>query len=247
MPYPPSSAYTVRDQERMERAQRYFEWQKDLVLPQLGHRVLEIGWGVGNFTRMLLDRELVVGIDIDSQCVQKHRERFADCPNVVSLEMDAADGTIDGLEQYGLDSVVALNVLEHIANDQAALESLWRLLPEGGRVVLIVPAFPLLSGPIDQLLGHYRRYTKTTLRDLAARGGFDLPLVRYMNTVGFFGWWLNARMLKKTEQSERQIAVFDSLIVPWLRRVEGLIPPPFGQSLFAVLRRRRAAAPTGSR
>jgi hypothetical protein len=60
-------------------------------------------------------------------------------------------------------------------------------------------------------------------------------MTRYMNVVGFFGWWVNARVLKKTEQSEQQIAVFDSLLVPVISRVEAAVPPPFGQSIFAVV------------
>jgi hypothetical protein len=101
--------------------------------------------------------------------------------------------------------------------------------------VLIVPAFQSLFGPIDHLLGHHRRYSKATLSRLADQAGFRVAKLRYMNVIGFFGWWLNARVLRRTEQSEAQIAVFDSLVVPIQSAVERWIEPPCGQSIFAVL------------
>jgi SAM-dependent methyltransferase len=238
----PSPAYTVRDQKMMSRAHRYFNWQSRLVRPQLGTRVLEIGCGLGNFTAQLTDREMVVALDVDEDCVRKHRERFAAHPNITSLRMSASDPAFCELAAYRPDSAVCLNVLEHIEDDRAVLQNASAVLPARGRLVLIVPAFPALYGPIDSLLGHYRRYTRQSLTRLAAETGFRPAVLRYMNAVGFIGWWVNARIFKRTEQSERQIALFDSLIVPWLSRAEAVVPPPFGQSLFAVLEKDGARA-----
>ena len=80
------------------------------------------------------------------------------------------------------------------------------------------------------------------MRRLAAAAGFRVPTLGYMNTIGFFGWWVNARILRRTEQSETQIRVFDRCIVPLMRRVETALPPPFGQSLFVVLEKEAQAA-----
>src|SRR5688572_19869622 len=157
----PTADYTVRDQERMRVAHRYFDWQLALAKPWLGQRVLEIGCGMGNFTRTILDRELVVGLDVEAACVARHRENHRDFSNVVSLEIDASNPeSVSELSKYNLDSVVSLNVFEHIEDDYQAMRNLWKILPNGGRVVLIIPAFQALYGPIDHLLGHYRRYTK---------------------------------------------------------------------------------------
>jgi SAM-dependent methyltransferase len=133
--------------------------------------------------------------------------------------------------------VACLNVLEHVRDDAAALAHMHAVLPEGGRAVLIVPAFERLYGPIDERLGHYRRYSKKSLTRVAERAGFRAETLRYMNSVGFFGWWFNAHVARKTAQSEVQIAVFDALVVPVLSRVEGWMEPPLGQSIFAVLRK----------
>jgi len=235
----PTADYTVRDQERMRSAQRYFDWQLALAKPWLGQRVLEIGCGMGNFTRTILDRELVVGLDIEADCVARHRANHRDCNNVVSLHVDAADpASVAELSSYGLDSVVSFNVLEHIEDDHQTLRNLWQILPPGGRVVLIIPAFQQLYGPIDHLLGHYRRYTRESVRELAISTGFEPVELYYLNLAGFFAWWANAKIFKRTEQSDSQIAVFDNLVVPWLRPLEAAIRPPVGQSVFTVLEKR---------
>jgi ubiquinone/menaquinone biosynthesis C-methylase UbiE len=230
-----SPEYTVRDQERMDGAKRYFEWQLQLAKEHLGARVLEVGCGVGNFTQHLAARDFVVGIDCEPRCLEAHRRRFADFPNVTTDCMDVQSPQFLNLRRHKPDSVACLNVLEHVRDDLLALSHMHAVLPAGGTVVLIVPAFESLYGPIDERLGHYRRYSKNTLRRAATIAGFRPKVLRYINSVGFFGWWFNARILKKTEQSTTQIRIFDSYIVPAMSRVEHWIEPPAGQSIFAVL------------
>lgn len=224
--------YTVRDQERMSRARNYFAWQGRLVRPAVGRRVVEIGCGIGNFTSMLLDRELVVGVDEVPDCLALLQARY---PHVSVVECDAASAAMRQLSRFEPDSCVALNVLEHIEDDLGALTHWAAMLPAGGRIVLLVPAFPALFGPIDRHLGHYRRYTRCTLAGLARGAGLRVRELRYFNSIGFFGWWANARLWRREEQSDAQIAFFDRFVVPVLSRAEGIVAPPFGQSLFAVL------------
>jgi SAM-dependent methyltransferase len=217
----------------MARAKCYFAWQSRLVLPYLGRRVVEIGCGIGNFTGLLLDRDLVVAVDVEPACVQRLGERYSERPNLHTF----VTRDIAGLARFTPDSVVCLNVLEHIEDDRAALRQMASILSPGGVIVLLLPAFPALYGPIDRHLGHYRRYTRSSLETLAATTGLRLRHARYMNTLGFFGWWVNARLLRREAQSEAQIALFDRLAVPLMSRVEALWPPPFGQSLLTVLER----------
>lgn len=227
--------YTVRDQKRMEHARRYFEWQFAMAAEHLGPRVLEVGCGLGNFTRHLLGRDCIVGIDSEVRCIQNHRERFAGRPEVVSLRMDVLSPDFLTLRRYEPASIACLNVLEHVRNDRLALEHMHAVLPSGGAAVLIVPAFEALRGPIDERVGHYRRYSKRSLVQAAGDAGFRPRVLRYINSVGFLGWWFNARVLGRTEQSTAQIRIFDSIVVPVLSRVERVIEPPAGQSIFAVL------------
>ena len=227
--------YTLEDQERMARAKNYFAWQGRLVIPELGRRVVEVGCGIGNFTRMLLDREAVIALDKHPGCIERFRECYGNQRNVRCFACDVADPEFSDLARFHPDSCVCLNVLEHIEDDERALHRMASILAPGGVIVLLLPAFEALYGPIDRNLGHRRRYSRESITRLARAGGLHVKKVHYVNSIGFFGWWVNACVLKREAQSERQIEVFDRLVVPVLSRIENWAPPPFGQSLFAVL------------
>ncbi len=222
----------------MSRAVNYFEWQARLAMAPLGQRVVEVGCGIGNFTRMIASRQHVIGVDIDAKCIAQHQARFNHQQNIRSMVLDAMDPKFLDLKAESPDSVVCLNVLEHIEDDLGTLKAFASILPKGGKAVLIVPAFMALYGPIDKFLGHYRRYTCAGFAKTANQAGFHPTELRYMNTVGFFGWWANAKIFQRTEQSEGQIELFDKRIVPVLEKLEGWVTPPFGQSVFAVLEKR---------
>jgi hypothetical protein len=106
----------------------------------------------------------------------------------------------------------------------------------------LLPAFESLYGPIDRNLGHFRRYSKRAWGKLAESVGFRVRHSRYFNSLGFLGWWVNARILRRERQSESQIELFDRFLVPVLSRLERMIEPPFGQSIFSVLETAGAAA-----
>jgi SAM-dependent methyltransferase len=218
----------------MAVANNYFAWQGRLVTSELGRRVIEVGAGIGNFTRLLLDREAVFAMDIEPACVDRLRRRFGEHANVQVMFGDAANASFRDLARFEPDSCVCVNVLEHVKDDCSALENMGAALTPGGVIVLLVPAFPALYGPIDRNLGHCRRYTRRTLTQTARAAGLAVRKMHYVNVAGFFGWWINAHLLKLGAQSAPQIEFFDRYIVPPLSRIETIAPPPFGQSLFAV-------------
>jgi SAM-dependent methyltransferase len=236
------ASYNVADQARMAAAVNYFAWQAWLVKPELGRRVVEIGCGSGNFTRMLLDRDAVFALDVDPDCIERINQRFRDRGNLRTAVCNASELLVDQIlldeiRQFQPDSLVCLNVLEHIQDDRGTLHGMAAILPAGGIIVLIVPAFGFLYGPIDRNLGHHRRYSRGSITTLAQGCGLAIEKLRYMNCAGFFGWWWNARVFKREAQSEQQIAFFDRFIVPIISRVEVWVRPPFGQSLLVVLKK----------
>jgi SAM-dependent methyltransferase len=231
------SSYTLEDQERMARAANYFAWQHRLVARELGRRVIEIGCGIGNFTGLLLDAcEAVAAVDVEPGCIDRLRERYPGKVNLHAFPCDVMSPGFFDLKSFQADSCVCLNVLEHIEEDREALRRMASVLAPDGIVVLIVPAFPSLHGPIDELLGHHRRYTRASISKLAEAAGLAVKSARYMNAVGFFAWWTNAHILKRRAQSAAQIELFDRYIVPVASRLESWMNPPFGQSLFVVLK-----------
>ena len=236
------ASYVIEDQLRMTQAKNYFAWQYRLVSRELGRRVVEIGCGVGNFTATLLDGRAVMALDIEPQCVERLQARFPETAGLQVLQCDweAAHWetrTFSSLKAFRPDSIVCLNVLEHIEDDCEALRRMGAILEPGGKIVLLTPAFSLLYGPIDKRLGHYRRYTRASIRKAAQEAGLHVERARYMNLIGFFGWWFNAHLLRKEVQSPRQIRIFDRYLVPVSSRLESWIQPPFGQSLIVTLRK----------
>jgi len=227
--------YLLHAQEQLVDARRYLAWQGDLVLPELGRRVVEIGCGIGNFIELLLDREAIFGVDREPDYLDRLRSRFPHHPNLHTFALEAVSEEFRALARFQPDSCVALNVLEHIENDQQALANMASILSPAGVIVLIVPAFPALYGPVDRNLGHYRRYTRASLTRVAEAAGLRLRKASYFNSVGFFGWWFHARVTRLEVHPHSQIAIFDRWIVPWLSRLERHAAPPFGQSLLAVL------------
>lgn len=232
----PDTAFTLEDQRQMTRAKNYFAWQSRLVVRELGQRVVEVGCGIGNFTGMLLDRELVIALDCEEACVAALRDRFPGHPNLHLLTCEPASRAFRDLARFQPDSVVCVNVLEHIEDDRAALDAMASILVPGGAIVLLVPAFPALYGPIDRNLGHYRRYRRAALANLAEAAGLAIRKLHYVNAAGFFGWWVNAHLLKREAQSDAQIAIFDRM-APLFAALESALNPPFGQSMLAVLER----------
>jgi SAM-dependent methyltransferase len=237
VPSPEQTAYALRDQAKMSAAENYFVWQKHLVVPEVGRRVVEVGCGIGNFTRFLLDREAIYAIDFDPSCVAQLQARYPHQPNLHVQVTEPGHPSFAELSRFQPDSCVCLNVLEHIEDDLGAIRAMADVLIPGGVIVLWVPAFPSLYGPIDRHLHHFRRYTRRSMLQVATAAGLRVRTLHYLNCVGFFGWWANAHIFKREEQSPFQIDAFDNYVVPWLSRVEQHIHPPFGQSLFAVLQK----------
>jgi SAM-dependent methyltransferase len=229
------STYNLEDQDRMRAASNYNAWQSRLVRSELGRRVVEVGCGVGNFTGTLLECEAVLAVDREPECIARLQRRYTGRPNLQAMVCDVLSPEFRELASFRPDCCISLNVLEHIEEDGAALRAMGSVLTPGGVVVLMVPAFAALYGPIDRNLGHFRRYRRGSLRRLAGQAGLGVRKLHYWNFAGFFGWWLNARLLQREVQSERQIRMFDHYLVPLVSALERVAQPPFGQSLLAVL------------
>jgi SAM-dependent methyltransferase len=229
--------YQMEDQERMAQARNYFAWQYRIAAKYLGERIIEAGCGAGNFTGHLLCRELVCAVDPEPECVRRVALRF---PNARNLRVECCglpDAAFFRLRDLKPDTCVCLNVIEHIRDDLGALRAMASILPPGGSIVLLAPAFEALYGPIDFALGHYRRYTRRAVARMASAAGLEIVELHYMNLPGFLGWWANARVLRLKAQSLGQITVFDRLAVPLISRIEAIAAPPVGQSVFAALRK----------
>jgi len=217
---------------RVEVLKRYTEFLWELMRPYVGQRVLEVGSGTGAMTRYLSTRERVVATDLDAQYVELLRRTYAGSPNIEVRQLDLAHIREDGLAPQSFDTVVCSNVLEHVEDDGAALRAMRDLCVPGGRVILIIPAFQQLYGAIDEAIGHYRRYTRPEIEAKLAAAGMAVEHTSYFNSLGMFGWWLNAVVLRRRSVPGFQARVNDRLTP--LLRLERKLRPPVGMSLLAV-------------
>ena len=210
-------------------------WQYEVIAAHIGRRVLEVGSGIGNMSEQILTepRDRVILTDMDPWYRGLLAQKFTDRPEVQVAELCLPDSAApDRFREAKLDTVVALNVVEHIEDDVGALTTIRQLLVPGGHAVILVPAMDQLYGTLDQELGHFRRYTRPRLATAFEKAGLRLVGMKWFNRVGTFGWWLNARVRLRRRIPLQQLKTFDTLVP--LLRLERFLPLPFGQSLIAV-------------
>ncbi|MDP9121018.1 MAG: glycosyltransferase, partial [Acidobacteriota bacterium] len=205
----------------LERAQRFNRWLADSIDPYVGVRVLEIGAGIGNITSWLLPRDLYLATDINPQYLAYLKNLALGKPYLEIARADLEDPADFAPLAGKFDTVVCLNVLEHVREPLQALRNMHQALRPGGRLVLYVPQGPKLYSSLDEVLGHRCRYERATLADELARTGFELEICRDFNRSAVPGWALNGKILKKREFGRLQLKLFN-MAVPLIRRLDRL-------------------------
>jgi len=194
------------------------------------------GCGVGGIVDLLGPRELTYGIDVEADVLAYAERRFAhrpDCRFSLADLNELSPERLAELRDLRFDSIVCINVLEHIRDDLAALRRMESLLVPGGVLALLVPAHQWLYGPYDAIDGHFRRYDRTSLRRLLCRAGLTPLRLHHFNVVGAVGWWVQYKLLKREIHGEGQFGMMNR-VLPFVREFERRIEPPFGLSLVAV-------------
>jgi hypothetical protein len=226
-----SDALQLRVLESLQSARRYSHWIAALAAPHLGDDPIEIGSGLGDHVHLWLELGVprITASDFDPTLVDALRARFNSDDRV---EVHTVDLTAPPAADHS--AAVALNVLEHIDDDVGALRRVQELVRPEGAIGLFVPAFQFAMSRFDREIGHFRRYTKTTLIRAMTRAGIRVERVHYVNAPGLLAWVVGMRVLGLEPRDGSVLRTWDRLVIPATRRVETLRPPPFGQSLFAV-------------
>jgi glycosyltransferase involved in cell wall biosynthesis len=221
-------------------ATNFFSWIVEEMRIYLGHDVLEVGAGLGTVTRLLLDAlpaSQVTAIEPDAELFSLMEEAL---PASDRLQL-RHESSLDTLTQTGpgsFDSLVYVNVLEHIRDHGGELETARKLLRPGGTVAIFVPAMPSLYGSLDRKSGHYRRYRLDALRALAEAAGFEPILCKHMDMAGAVPYWATIRIGNMKSASALTTKLFDNVIVPVSRAAESVVKdPPFGKNLLLIAKR----------
>jgi SAM-dependent methyltransferase len=218
---PPTDQVLIDELLMLEGAmERNYAWTFELITPWLGRSLLEVGSGVGVMSRYLVERGGPLLLTDHHPAYLAHlRRRFSAAPQVEFQLLDLVRPPYAVARP--VDTIVCLNVLEHLEDDAAVLDGFYRLLPPGGRVVLQVPNHPALYGSLDASYGHFRRYTQESLRDRLAGAGFRVVALRNFNPLGILGWAVSARLLRRPTIDVGSARLFNRL-VPVARRLDFL-------------------------
>ncbi len=219
----------------LERAQRFNRWMAESIAPHVGARVLEIGAGIGNITTWLLPRDLYVASDINPHYLHYLRNFSLGKPYLQVDRIDLEDAACFTPWQGRFDTVVCLNVLEHVRDPLLSLRNMASALQPGGRLVLYVPQGQHLYSSLDEVLGHRCRYSREMLSEELRATGFEIESFSDFNHFAIPGWWLNGKILKRRHFSRSQLKIFN-MVVPVIPRIDPLVPGR-GLGVIAVARK----------
>jgi len=226
-----SFVYEGKDLEAMSFAQNYHNWIYENIETELGTKIAEIGSGVGNFTEFLLRNEHA-RIDAYEPCAKMHlNNKFSKNPrvNCINSNFELVSKSLDN--KY--DSVIFINVLEHIQQDSDAIKKAYKIIRRGGTLIIFVPALQVLYSNFDRSTGHYRRYQKSELTKLVQNASFKIISCEYFDSKGIIPWFVFMKVMRRG-LSIRNTFTYDTFVVPWLKIVEKIISPPLGKNLLLI-------------
>ncbi len=225
--------------DRLNRAPRFTRWMADVVKPYVGDRVLEIGAGIGNMSVHLMPRSIYWATDVNPYYLN-YLETLR--PTRPYMRVGYTDGMkVESFPKgQDFDTVVCLNVIEHVPDDLGALRNIHETLTDGGTAIILVPYGPELYGSLDEVLGHCRRYTEEQLTGVAQQAGFQVEQILKFNRPGVPAWWLNGKILRRKTFGMGQIRLLN-VLTPIFRRIDSWLPlPPL--SIIAILRKQEGQA-----
>jgi len=223
-----------------KKANDFTDWMYDVIKPHLKGNILELGSGIGTYSEKVskdFKKNTIILSDIDQEYVHSLKKKFYLNKKVIVEKIDLNDRSdLKNINQK-INTVFALNVLEHVKNDVEALNNIYDTLEPGGRLIILVPAHKFLYNCIDKALGHYRRYSKGMMKTKVKQTKFRIGKMFYFNFAAIIGWYINGNLLGRSVVNEGAMSLFNKL-VPILKFIEKYILfRKFGVSLIVVLKK----------
>ena len=223
----------------MALASNYSRWILDRLRPSIGKHILEVGAGVGSFSKFLLETspESLTLLEPSPNLFAILTERLPgiDTRGIAQARPATLIEAFSGANAPRQpDTAIYVNVLEHIEDDEGELRALHSILPRFGRLLIFVPANRWLMGSMDQQLGHFRRYSLDELTTKCRSAGFRIQFAEYFDVMGIVPWWLKYCVLKSDRMEPAAVELYDRLIVPISRTLERFVTPPIGKSVILV-------------
>ena len=233
---PEKHGYAGKDLEAMSFAVNYHRWILSIFEPYLGARVVEVGAGTGSFSELLLERRLesLSLVEPSTAMYQQLCERVAESQNVTTYN-DIFENVAEEIRSAERpDSIIYVNVLEHIADDVHELSVINKTLDAGGRILIFVPALRWLHGSYDRQINHFRRYTRTELEKKCVAAGFKVIASRYFDLFGVLPWWVKYKVLQSNNMEPGAVRFYDQRLVPIAKVLESTLSPPLGKNVLLI-------------
>ena len=210
--------------DAMEQAPRFNLWMYDVIKPFLGRRLVELGSGRGNLSKLLRQQRQTLLTDYRPEYLDELANASDNLEDVRVALLDLTRSEdFEVLAEYQPDTVVCLNVLEHIEHDQKVLNHLRRVLPPNCRLVFLVPFNGHLFSEFDRQIGHFRRYEKGELEAKMKRAGCAVERQFYFNKIGVVAWWIGNKVSRQRKIRPWQLHVYNWL-TPVFRLLERVLP-----------------------
>lgn len=225
--------YSGHELEGLKEARNYYSWLIQEYSGYITGKVLEVGAGIGTLSMYLLRLPIheLVCLEPSYELSLLLNKSLCYMPvRIFPQKLDQFRGNHSGI----FDTIICVNVLEHIDDDYRALVAMNELLKIGGNLCLFVPAVSWLYGALDRSFGHYRRYNKKQFEELLVRSGFVAHKLKYFNAVGMLTWILMGKVLKWENWDSQIVMLYDRIVTPVIRKIEKFVSPPIGQSLLFV-------------
>lgn len=219
------------------KANRFNRWMYDTIRPYCHGSILEIGSGIGNISSFFVaDNFHLTLSDVDKEYLHTLTHEFGGRSNVseiLSLDLDRHDFTTAHQDkQNTFDTIFILNVLEHIKDDDRAVQNCRYLLKKGGTLIILVPAYAWLYCNLDERLGHYRRYTLRQLTGIIYRNQLSIKKGFYFNAMGMIAW-LYAKVFRLSVVPLTEMTIYDKM-VPFAKIIDKTVFRSFGLSAIII-------------
>ena len=217
----------------IEKANKFNKWMYETIKPYSKGRILEIGCGIGNISEFFINDNFdIVLSDLRDNYIEIVKNKFTN--EVIKIDLVDADFDTKHKDLIGtFDTVFALNVVEHIKDDNKAIENCKKLLKNQGHLIILVPAYQSLFNNFDVELEHYRRYTQKSLKQLIKANKLGIIKTFSFNVIGILGWFVSGSILKKKTIPEGQMGLFNKL-VPVFKIADILTLKKMGLSVICI-------------
>jgi len=228
----------LSSQQKMSLLTYYYKWSLNYLRESKGRRIWDAGAGIGIASKILEQHsDYILATDIGLENINSLKKEFASCPKIEIRECDLLNTGWEELPR-GIDTIVHLDVLEHIKEDAKVLKLFYDCLAVNGRLLVKVPAHPSLYCAIDRTSGHSRRYTREELKEKLVNAGFLVSRITYMNMMGAIIYFVKGKILGHDQEFANTISknslLFMNKIIPVYQWIEQFLPRCFGLSVIAV-------------